>query len=276
MREWAEWLFGEYEITKEAFDKEEPVQRERLKWLFPVFESGRRHCHLAPEEWDFRAVKDLQEARRVSRYEYRREVSRLYEWEADCMKFVGKYHADVVLLKMALEHKWTRAPDPWLLLSEDANLFPTPWLKLPAEIRRLKYEPVRAAYSITFDAEDRKLIGYQERAHAVVIQWHKPDAEIKRDLAKLVDELRPPELPRVKPPRGRRIAKPFDELKWLSAWRLASAGLSYEQAQGFLKKHAPSGDPHGVIPRYASAGAWQSHALDKARNLITGMEKRCR
>jgi hypothetical protein len=265
MREWAVWALENYSISREAFGRETPEYREVLRWLFPVFENGRRRCELVPEEWDFRGIKDLSEARQASLYEYRREVLRLYEWEVDCMKFVGKYHPDVVILRMALTNKWPFAPDPWLLLSESAKYFPTPWLKCPIATRSLKYVPIPAAYSIDPDSTDLEWLPFKSRAHTVVIQWNKPDSEIKRDLSKLIDELRPSEFPRVKPLRGKRRERPFDELKWLAAWRLQSAGLTYEQAQHFLKGNVRGDDPHAVIPRYASSGAWQTHALDKAR-----------
>lgn len=266
--EWAKWVLESNSISTEAFDNEAPEHREVLKWLFPVFEEGQRRCSLVPEEWDFRGIQDLEEARAACKYEYLREAAWAYEWSADCLRPVGKDGAMGRLLIFALRHKWPVTL--WhILAGPRAELFPTPWMKRPATIRRLKFAPVGAAYPITFDSEDREWLPNKSRAHALVIQWDKPDAEIKRALAALVDELRPPELPRVKPPRGRRITKPFDELKWLSAWRLRAAGLSYEEAQKFLKKNAPSDrNPETVIPRYASSGAWQTHAIDKARALI--------
>lgn len=76
--------------------------------------------------------------------------------------------------------------------------------------------------------------------------------------------------------RGRSNTPPFEEIRWLSAYRLSrQAKMSYKKAMEFLLKHQrenpnKTGESNVSLPNYASQAAW-SGAIKKAKSHILSL-----
>ena len=76
--------------------------------------------------------------------------------------------------------------------------------------------------------------------------------------------------------RGRSNTPPFEELRWLSAYRLSlQAKMSYKKAMEFLPKYQQeepnkTGESNVSLPNYASQAAW-SGAIKKAKSHIQSL-----
>lgn len=254
-----------------------------LNWLPPA------------HEWDFRSIT-AEECRIACHWEYSRQVyqGRLMMPRSIPEPGTGK------LVGTAKPEVW--CPDRYHGAAR--QLFPRPWLALTPEQRkavlgsfhRLPVVTVRTLGDFLKrmnwmngipDGETAR--GYME--HTFVIQPHFGVYGETAVMAKLSEWAQVESRRYRRRPHAKGASLPFDELKWLAAWRLELARCAANEAltqrakasgrpiqrsdlilvgriREEIKAHAnghPQDNPRDVLPIYTSAGAWTKARKDAER-----------
>jgi hypothetical protein len=228
-----------------------------------------------PEEWDFRAITQAELPIAIE-YEYMRENTAFREGVTAWLetKIKGKSVRSLILTKedyYPFEHAHCSLDVMGRWLAQDFPLFPSPWLAYErADLKA--YCAGRAQWTST-----NKSV-FVCPAHGVnpgflltsadKNQWHllrldlpgRTTKDILRDFGSWLRK----EAKKHKRLSGKASAEPWQKLKWLSARRLANAGLKYPSNEnpgvnGFISqrmKAAPGNYENDVLPLYASSGAW--------------------
>ena len=220
-----------------------------------------------PHEWDFRAVTPdcLSPA---FEYECAREVDALREAACRWLEAKPKHGGKTVrarliaargdrraLKRIRADHSpWRRKKLPiwlWITIERHRPDFPAPWLSAPVLLTKKRMEPFFDAQTLSeFTDEIEKLAGGRTKAVKAIralqclrrlqegyfvagFCWSGATiegitADFKRRLAQ--EAKRHPEMKQA----GKRGQLPVEPLKWLAAYRLAKAGLTFAQVKALL------------------------------------------
>lgn len=233
----------------------------RATWCKWAFRDGLRCVVLKPYEWDFRAIGSEHEAKRAWFYEYGREVEWLYRFAESVL--------DEKMASTDDRQARLRYLDSWILF-ELPLYWPVPWMLLRGK-SALVYPPRQGASSVVSvdTARWREMIenGAQGRLALLEIDWERGLKTVCEDFKKWARHAAPRKTVGAK--RGKRVnTSSLLKLKWLAAYRLSRAGMSYTKAKALLDAaRKEGGDAHALLPTYASAGGWDD-AVKKAQALL--------
>jgi hypothetical protein len=222
-----------------------------------------------PEEWDFRAVTD-EELPLITQYEYLRE-DRAFRNTAT--KWLESKIRGKSVRRLLLEGDETlfdeldlcsRDFQVWAYVSMHP-LFPCPWMAFEREdaegfARANSYTP--APLTILPMARMHcpgRFISDHSYLLSVEVEKHST-----KDILRCFEKWLRKEAGKHKRLSGKASAMPWQKLKWLSARRLANAGLKYPSnsnpgVNGFIRQRvrvAPGSNAADVLPLYSSSGAW--------------------
>jgi hypothetical protein len=255
-----------------------------------------------PIEWDFRKVQQP-ELEIATLYEYARTSDKIREatWKWLNTMLDGKPLGLQILNGLKTGKRFgvgfdlevsgreaMQSLELYNLITENRPDFPTPWLingKSPVTItknpnyRRVRVEPIEKT------ADRVKKLCAMRKAHGgklgeadwfkevyaenfmMSIRWHGFTVkEITADFEKWLrgEAKNHPEMKQ----RGRAGQMPVAPLKWLAAYRLHKAGVTFEAAQIRLEMEK---DSYGYLPRYSEKSGW-SDAIKNAKRLIAKVE----
>jgi hypothetical protein len=236
------------------------------------------------EEWDFRTVTPG-ECRVACHWEYAREIRRITAsslWPR--LTGFGKDRAEVSHIAKEFcpanyrQQARELFPQAWFTLTKEqrasvvSSFFPIPAIqvrKLGEFFKRMHW--VEKAKSEVVEA-------YLEYTYVLLPNFslHGVEAVIKEFEAWARKEAKNyPQSPRAK---GAEL--PFDTLKWLAVLRLdqarRGARISFEKTQEALTEYRHKflqKDPNGVLPVYASHGAWSKAKADAERCRMKAMSE---
>ena len=235
--------------------------------------TDKAHALTVPEEWDFRGIESA-ELKTAVLYEYMRENKAIRDCAVSWLDSkVGRVSFRETLLNGG-EVPSSGFDFTWISqMMRDYPLFPLPWLAFEIEDRLdsclCNYKP-KAAQIIHIPSGSAfwsTMTPYE--GLLLRIDWSRKTGDILKDLntAVIIEAKKRKRL------SGMGSSEPFHKLKKIAALRLHKAGLSYEKAQKFLKKNAPSANTD-ILPVYASQGAWHN-AVNDAKSEVMSLSDRC-
>jgi len=212
----------------------------------------RKQQLIASEEWDFRSLTE-NELYAAAEYEYAREL---------------------------ISPTQPRKPRAWLKLA------PTTRAKHVKQAgRRMgimgsvfygfitaspshELEAERMIELIESDGSRRDSFGIYSW-HFAQVNWGQSDKQIIADFKRWLKEARPQEVKPVIVKGKKAQSNDNSRLKWLSAYRLDAAAMSFPSAKQHIHERVGRklNDPNDLLPRFAHASGWHA-AIKKAANLI--------
>ena len=247
----------------------------RAPYFAAEFRAGWRVPTAAPEEWDFRRIASVEEAREALLYEYAREAEWLYDYHAEF--FAALTHPEgsdaAKRAGAAFGERWKTTdggcPDPLFGQMQGYTFFPVPWMLL--EDRRPPTVSTGTGIH-SFPPEEfamRSNWKRSHRVHAIEIDWSLPPTRLRAAFDKWMTENRPRDV-RVQKQSGKDPKDIFAKLKALAAYRLKRAGLSRSRAQAAVEarmKAEPIETSFSVLPLYSSEGRWATDTKQVATTL---------
>jgi hypothetical protein len=246
-----------------------------------------------PEEWDFRGVSEAALPFAIE-YEYFRENTA--KREAACAWLESKVNGKTVRSLLLANSKKIRVDmfgaidDSRCPLDDEGQwfagqypLFPLPWQAMEAEDHEAfskaesKWRAIPPIHALDGDGWPDRVWNPRGSFGSHLLQVDLSTAKTKDILATFEKWLRA-ESKKHKRQSGKASALPWQKLKWLSARRLAGAGLTYiavDSPKGvneFIKRHRERAKVNSycdVLPVYGTSGGWYD-ALKMAERELSG------
>jgi hypothetical protein len=209
------------------------------------------------QEWDFRGVDDsaLEQA---TIWEYARTSDKV-------RRFAPQWQRDIAANKPWPDYMPNNALFPLYEVMEERPDFPAPWTANP-----IRYESNPFFSSVRCTPFPKRTPRVPLSGYHLHITWSGHSTEqIVKDMTRWIrEESKKHSTHR---PRGKTAQAGVDPLKWLAAYRISKAGLTFPEAQVALEQHA---NDYRLTPHFKDKSSWSDairHAKQKLALLEVGL-----